>query len=488
MGLDDLFFRMFPKTAAKLASRAYDAAIPDGYRPPIGSTGSGDALTGAAGEKLRNLGRHLEENHDLSVAILDDLVTNIVGVGLEARPMVRTLDGKLAKDFNRYLSEMFEMVGEDPEVTGDYTLNEASRQIVRATFRDGEIFIREVSHERRYQYPTEIPFAFQLLETDFCPWELVDVERGIVHGVERNSWGRPTAYHFFREHPGDNLVGSYHSYDTKRIPAQYVIQPKFSRRVRQARGVSLFHAVINRLRDLKDYEESERIAAKVAADMTAYIERTGEYRGEVKNGKRSFKFGAGMIWQLLPGEKVGSLKSERPNPNLGEFRKQMMSAISGGTSTRRSSITRDYSGTYSSQRQELVESAIAYRAHFQYFARRVFTELYRRIIMRGLNAGVIATPTNIELSTLYRVDFRAPALPWIDPQKEAKAWRELVESKLESRAEIQRQRGRDPQKVLEELEEESEIDVYASAITAAGNEPAENDELEEKADDEEAAA
>ena len=45
-------------------------------------------------------------------------------------------------------------------------------------------------------------------------------------------------------------------------------------------------------------------------------------------------------------------------------------------------------------------------------------------------------------------------MPWIDPAKEAKAWRELVDAKLESRKEVMRQRGRDPAKVVEEMSEE----------------------------------
>jgi len=110
---------------------------------------------------------------------------------------------------------------------------------------------------------------------------------------------------------------------------------------------------------VKDYEESERIAAKVAADLTWFIQRTSEYQGPQDvntDSRRELKMAAGAGFTLLPGETVGTIKSERPNSDLVNFRSAMLRAVAGGTGTRYSSIARDYNGTYSAQRQELVEA------------------------------------------------------------------------------------------------------------------------------------
>lgn len=48
-------------------------------------------------------------------------------------------------------------------------------------------------------------------------------------------------------------------------------------RLHQYRGMSELSSVITRLEDLKDFEESERIAAKVAASLTAYVKRNDAY-------------------------------------------------------------------------------------------------------------------------------------------------------------------------------------------------------------------
>ena len=39
------------------------------------------------------------------------------------------------------------------------------------------------------------------------------------------------------------------------------------KRLHQLRGISLIHGVITRLSDIKDYEESERVAARIAAAL-----------------------------------------------------------------------------------------------------------------------------------------------------------------------------------------------------------------------------
>ena len=60
----------------------------------------------------------------------------------------------------------------------------------------------------------------------------------------------------------------------KRIGADRMHHLAFIDRIGQMRGVSEFASVLTRIEDLKDYEESERIAAKIAASMTAYVKRT----------------------------------------------------------------------------------------------------------------------------------------------------------------------------------------------------------------------
>lgn len=466
------------------AQRLYEAAQQNQWRPTVNNNASGDAVMNAAGSQLRQMARHLEENHDIVVSLFDDLLNNVVGAGANITPMVRLKNGQLAHDINKRLHEDFDNWGDNPEVTGELGFEQLERQAARHLFRDGEVFIRPV-FSKAFRYKGDLPFALELVEADYCPFDTNDNDGKVVHGIERNQWGAPQYYYFHKGHPNDPFDASLsvNVGDLRRVAAAGVHHLKFTRRLRQARGVPIIHAVIDRLRDLKDYEESERIAAKVAADFTWFIKKSGEYGAGPttvnSSGNRAFEMSAGAGFELLPGEDVGTISSDRPNSGLIDFRAAMLRAVAGGTGTRYSAIARDYNGTYSSQRQELVEGAIAYRVHFSYLTRRFYRPIWRDFMRAELMAGRISL-SDIDPDSLFRADFRAPALPWIDPQKEAKAWRELVDSKLESRSEIMRQRGRDPQKVAEEMEQEAESGLFASAIEPVADEAAEGEEPEQQ--------
>jgi len=497
MDLIGLAAKLFPARTARYlvnrriyseAKRLYEAATPSQYRPAITNTGSADQSMNVAGTRLRQLARHLEENHDLVVAVFDDLVNNIVGDGARVAPMVRLNSGELARETNKRIGELWDTWGQAPETTGELGIETAERLVCRSYLRDGEMFAQMIVNPR-FNYQTEVPFVLELLEADYVPFDLMDDNRNLLHGIEVNQFGAPSYYHILKQAPGDPLTTFNLNAETKRVAARRILHPKFSRRLRQRRGVPIIHAVINRLRDVNDYEQSERIAAKVASDLTFFIRRNAEYNGpvDVNTAKnRTLEMRAGAGFQLLPGEDVGTIKSDRPNRELVNFRNAMLKAVAGGTGSRYSAIARDYSGTYSSQRQELVEGAVAYRTHFAYLARRFYRPTYETFIDQAFFSGRLRLERGVDLDTLRRMEVRAPALPWIDPAKEADAWQTLVDARLESHQEIIRSRGRDPEKVAEEIAQEQALGVFASSIEAAPRPgdapPGETD------DDEEAAA
>lgn len=465
MGLRDHLFRFFFKGQIQ---RIYDAASSDNFRPVRGDGFSGDAVIANAGTSLRNYARYLDENHDLAVSVLDDLTNNIIGDGVSVAPMVKRADGKLDESINNQIADLWDEWSQFPDVTGAMGWLECERLGTRTWLRDGELFSQHVT-SNQFNYQTRIPYALEMMEPDFCPLDYTMPDQGIIHGVQLDAWRRPLAYYFYKNHPGD--YGSGYSFqfsnDTKKISADQIIHERFVRRLHQVRGVSIFHAVLHRLRDIKDYEESERIAAKVASEMTGFIQRSDAFQGGTLDNvgkKRGLKMKSGAIFELLPGESVGTIGHDRPNSNLGKFRDAMLRAVAGGTGTRYSSVTKNYDGTYSAQRQELVEGVIGYRALFKNRVRNFYRPSYERFIISCLSSGLLRIPRGINPASIARADFRAPALPWIDPAKEAKAWQILLDAKLESHAEIIRQRGRDPSKVREEIEQEMESGLYCSQI------------------------
>jgi lambda family phage portal protein len=207
------------------------------------------------------------------------------------------------------------------------------------------------------------------------------------------------------------------------------------------------------LDDIKDYEESERIAARIAAAFTAYIKRNGEYETPLNDdGSRAFEMSPGMIYDnLLPGEDVGMIKSDRPNAGLENFRNGQLRAVAAGTGTRFSSISKNYNGTYSAQRQELVEGGLGYRRLFNTLLHHFYWPIWRTFIDAAILSGALRIPGGIDLPSVYRPEFRPPALPWIDPKKELDAFKTAVECGFKSRHQVIRDMGGDPSTVDQQL-------------------------------------
>ncbi len=77
------------------------------------------------------------------------------------------------------------------------------------------------------------------------------------------------------------------------------------------------------------------------------------------------------------------VKSDRPNPNLETFRNAQLRAVAAGSRLSFSSTARNYNGTYSAQRQELVESTDGYLILQDWFIGAVTRPMYRALAETG---------------------------------------------------------------------------------------------------------
>jgi lambda family phage portal protein len=226
-------------------------------------------------------------------------------------------------------------------------------------------------------------------------------------------------------------------------------------RIRQARGLSIFRRVITRLEDVKDYEESERIAAKVAASMAAAIKKGSPdiYEPATTTGEpRELRLRPGMIFDdLLPGESIETIDSKRPNPELSNFRNGQLRAVAAGIGVSYSSLARDYNGTYSAQRQELVEQAPAYKILSDQFVSQFIQPVWEAFVTLAVTARLVKIPAELDRRTLTDAEFRAPAMPWIDPLKEANANAQLMAGHTASPQQMIRDRGDNPIDVLNQI-------------------------------------
>ena len=469
--IDKVISHLSPGWAAsrqknRLLYKAYEAANASRIHKANRESKSADHAVWLAGRSLREQARWLDENHDLAIGVLDKMEERVVGAaGLMIEPQPRSVDGELLDDFAEEIARRWAAWSIRPEVTGTMTRPELERMVLRSAIRDGEVFAQLVrGRVAGIEYPTGTPFAIEALEADFVPENLNEPEAGVINGIRINGWRRPVEYRVLYSHPG-NATGIRHKY--KAIPAANMLHLANRKRLHQVRGVSLFHGVITRLSDLKEYEEAERVAARLAASLGVYIKK-GEphmYDGNDKGDSRNFDFTPGMTFDdLAPGEEVGMVESNRPNTHLSEFRNGQLRAVAAGLRTGYSTISRDFNGSYSSQRQELVEGFEGYAVLQDWFVSQWSRPVYRAWLEMELLNG-LELPPGLDESSLFDAVYMGPVMPWIDPAKESEGWRKQIRGGAAAESEWIRARGKNPREVKAMRKREIEFNRENNLIT-----------------------
>lgn len=434
-------------------SRAYEAAEPTRLRRSAREAGSGNMAMGTSLTSIRANARHLDRNGDLVTGALNALVQNTIGAaGITVEPQPRNAAGDIDESLATQLERLWRDWCKRPEVTWTHDWPSAQRLLARSCYRDGEVLVQELPGAVAYlDHGTMVPYSLEIIESDLLPIDYDDPSRNILQGVECNAWGRPIGYHLYKQHPGDP-----HTYAdvTKRVSAERIRHIRLIKRIGQRRGESLLASVLTRLDDLKDYEESERIAAKIAASMAAFIVKgdAQSFNAEAPQGEaRRMHFQPGMVFDdLRPGESVGTVDTKRPNPNLETYRNGQLRAAAAGMCLSFSTFAKNYNGTYSAQRQELVEQYGAYGVLSAEMISQINRPVYERFCAAALASGELVLPRNFVPQALADALYLAPTMPWIDPEREAKAMQILEDNAYMSGPEIIRRRGANPRDVLDQ--------------------------------------
>ncbi len=452
------------RVSARSVLAQYEAATPSRKRKFSKAGKSSNDLVQHGAVAMKNQARALERDHDIARGVIRVMVNNIIGPnGIGVEPQPRRKDGTIHEEYAKSLRYWYRKWCLAPEVSHRFHWSKCCRMMCQAWVRDGEVFAQKVMGPVNFlTHGTRIPFSLEMFESDLVPMDYDDESKNIRQGIQRNTWGQPTYAYVYKGMPGESNY-SVRSSDLKAIEWDRIIHLASINRIGQLRGVTEFASIITRLEDIKDYEESERVAAKIAAALTAYVKKgspelyeqaPGTTVGPDGNAEpREISFEAGMIIDSLGiGEEIGLIDSNRPNPNLITFRQGQLRAVAAGFGASYSSISRDYNGTYSAQRQELVEQWINYAILTDDFIGEVQQPVWSTFVDIAHRSGVVPMPADVDPDTADDALYVGQSMPWIDPLKEAMAWHALVRDGFASEVEVMRKRGVNPRDVLEQID------------------------------------
>lgn len=412
---------------------------------------------------LRAKARYLERNSEIVNSVLNAYLRNTVGKGFNLQ----------VKTDNTEWNSLVEKVWREwcrpgnCDVTGQYSLTEILQMIVRRKLVDGgSVIVKTVDRKAK------IPFQLQLREVDDIDafGQIKNGNHPIVDGIEVNEYGKPLAF-YLRKYDLVTLA----QIESERIPADRVYFLFDKERPSQIREVTRLARTIEKVNDLDEFFAAALFGEKISAAVAVYITnsnvsagvgvgRNGAGASAGPGGKRlPDRIDMGSIKYLNPGEDVKTLVPSGQASELETFNLALMQQISAGQGLSYEQVTRDVSRVnYSSARQNLLEDWKVFSCEQQFlidhFLDSVFTEVIKAAILKGfIPPAQVPKGFWTDPDEFLKHEFIGPAMPWIDPYKEALANQIMLDSYQMTLQEYCAKTGRDYEEVMEQIMAESNV-------------------------------
>lgn len=428
--------RMRARMASELVLRHYEGAS-TGRRTQGWSRTStdGNAATAPFVGRLRDVARDLVRNNPYAESALATIVDHTVGWGIVARPQLP------------WWKAWAESTACDADGRND--LAGLQKLVIRTVAEAGEVLVR-----RRLRRPEDglpIPLQLQVLEPDHLDtskhgYTLPNGGR-IVYGVEFDPLGKRVAYWLYPEHPGNS---AWPSVASQRIPADGVLHIFKPVRAGAVRGASWFAPVLVRFKDFDEFEDATLMKQKIAACLaviTSDVDGTGAPLGTADDGSTPGLdyIEPGGIHNVAPGRSVTVLQppSVREYP---DYCNVTLRAIAAGLGVTYEDLTGDYTN---------MPFSAARMSRIRHWA-RVEDWRWRLLIPQFCDpvygwATQAATIMNLQTAPKAKASWTCPPMPMIEPDKEGLAAQRLARSGVMSIPELIRERGYDPDELLEEI-------------------------------------
>jgi lambda family phage portal protein len=392
---------------------------------------------------LRNRSRDLGRNNAYAINATRVISNNVVGIGIIPSPRgIRDSQLKVIKD------QWSEWAG---KTICDYddmnTFYGLQWLIMKTIIESGECLVRRV----RGTSKDEVPLRLQLLDGDFID---TAVHNGVwqtdntitYYGIKFNRQGRRLGYWIFKGHPNE-FGGESEFVDAKEICHLYEVE-----RAGQIRGVPMSCGVMLRLKDLEDYEFTERTRAKVAASFAVFVTEDSVESTNSGETPQLEKIEPGSIEYLPPGKSI-SVAQPPTTAGYSDYVKSNLRGISAGFGASYESLTNDYSNVnFSSGRMGWLEmNKNVERLQWNLMVARFCDKVYPWFIEAIQLAGYIP------LSATPKVTWTPPRREMIDPLKEAQAIKEQMRAGMISWQEVVRMNGYVPEELMAELKKDKEM-------------------------------
>ncbi|PMJ90287.1 phage portal protein [Vibrio sp. 10N.261.55.A7] len=425
----------------------YTAALPTDPKTKqkrnFSKTSSNELNKGA--KAIYQRAREGDENNPFITAILDELCANIVGPnGIMVEPQPLDHKGEVHIEFAQAIAKWWELHSLKQNIDNETSRSETEWLACRTWLRDGEVFGRMyMGKHPDLIYPSTTPFAIQPFEPQFVPRHITEPEGSVMEGIKRNWLGQAISYLIQKDAQG---------FEFAEVDSSFICHLKFTRRLHQNRGVSILHSTLDLISRLESYDNSEMVSAEIASRFAYFIKRDPTSQNDEIGRSDDIFLGMGNSFELAPGEDAGIVESSRKESMSAPFRNGQQKLVSSAVGVNNSSVTRNYDGAYSSNRQELVDSFARYRVLQRKFVLSWTRPQYRNALSMAILNGELKVPAGVDASSIQNAIYQAPVMPWIDPKKEMEGIEKGTQLCLFSLSQSQRERNINPLSTRKEIQ------------------------------------
>ncbi|WP_017999919.1 phage portal protein [Paracoccus sp. N5] len=425
----------------------YDAASRGrrtyGWKAPATAA---DAAAFGSRERLRQISRDMIRNRAYAARARDVVVANVVGEGII--PSIRS-DNANAKPVVEELMRRH-LLSNDIDSLGEYDLQEMQQICMATVFSDGEVFLRRRARNARFGAALALPYQVELLEAD-CLDTTVQSNGAnlVIEGVEYGPTGAIEAYHFLSEHPGAVRHGDTPT--STRVHWSDVIHVRRFDRPGQLRGVPWLAPVMMTLGELSDYQEAQILKQRMSSLMAIMLKWVGGSQKGTTGGKGLEELAPGAVVELPDGAEPVTVNPPTVE-GYSDFMKQGLRAIAAGIGVTYESLAVDLEKVNFSSgrlgRNEMDRLVRMWQRGLMIAQFGAGMERWFRDGLRLVGHGGIP----------FTMDWTPPRRILVDPTKEIPAMIEEIDAGLNSRQGVQRELGRDPDRIREERVKDQQAD------------------------------
>lgn len=414
---------------------------------------------------LRSRARDLAKNNPFVRKYLSAISAKVVGPmgpSLDARNLGPT--GEMNERANKAIEAAWREFACGPvTLDGRMDLPEVQRLVVESAAGDGEIFVREWRGGPADRV-NKFGYALELIDADLVDetyWRKAQRSQGVNEvrlGVEENEFGQSVGFHVIE---GRDEFTS----DRRRVfvDAREMFQVMRPHRVMQTRGLPWVHPVMYLLKMLDGYFEAEVVAARASASkMGWFTKKDASSLSVPANEDRMMEANPGSIDYAPEGYEFVPWDPVHPAGTFDPFTKAVLRAIFTGLGIPYATGSGDLSSVnYSSMKfgeedyHDLIRMLHSWFT-FQFCRRTYSSWLEMGILNNAIAVGGTSDPRAYQMALWTPRGFE-----YVDPNKDATADELMLSIGMESVQHLQRERGRDWKKVLEE---QAEAEKYAKAL------------------------